>query len=90
MLQNSLLQCESFFVSQWKRDQLRQAFSQPDLFFDLLSLREFAIAAKTMKATSVLHELANIAPLILLVLPLSTEVMANVFRKPLCFLYPKT
>gem|GEM_PF-6673072 len=42
-----------------KDHQLLQTFAQPDLFFDLLSLREFAIAAKTMKATSVLHELAN-------------------------------
>ena len=59
MLQNSLLQCECFFVSQWKSDQLRQAFSQPELFFDLLSLREFALLPQSMKATSVVHELAN-------------------------------
>jgi hypothetical protein len=59
MLQNSLLQCESFFVTYTKDHQFLQTFAQPDLFFDLLSLREFASAAKTMKATSVLHELAN-------------------------------
>ena len=59
MLQNSLLQCECLFVTHLIRNQLLQAFSQPDLLRDLLSRSEFAVAAKTMKATTVLHELAN-------------------------------
>ena len=59
MLQNSLLQCECLFVTHLIRNQLLQAFSQPDLLRDLLSLSEFTVAAKTMKATTVLHELAN-------------------------------
>ena len=59
MLQNFLMQCEGFFVAYTKGDQLLQTFSKPDLFGDLLSRSEFAVAAKTMKATYVLHELAN-------------------------------
>jgi hypothetical protein len=59
MLQNSLLQCESFFVTYTKDHQLLQTFAQPDLFCDLLSRSEFALRPQSMKATSVVHELAN-------------------------------
>lgn len=53
ILQNSLLQCERFFMSHRIRHHLFQAFSQPDCLRGLLSIREFTIAAKSMKATAV-------------------------------------
>ena len=59
MLQNSLLQSHCFFVTHRESHQLQQAFSQPDLFGGLLSLSEFTVLAKAMKATPVPHELAN-------------------------------
>ena len=59
MLQNSLLQCHCFSMTDWKSDQLQQSFSQPYLFGFLLGLRELSLLAQAMKATSFSNELPN-------------------------------